>query len=46
LWDVALISSLGWIQFRSVIDLGKTPRLVAAAERWSVRPSVLATAPR
>lgn len=43
--ELALVTALGWIAFRNTFDLSTTPKLKAALDHWSARPSLQQTLP-
>lgn len=43
--ELALVTALGWMAFRKTFDVTSTPRLQAALDHWSQRPSLQQTRP-
>lgn len=43
--ELALVTALGWMRFRHVIEVDRWPQLVAFERTWAERPSVVATRP-
>ncbi len=43
--ELALATSVAWMAFRNTFDLSTTPKLQAACEHWSLRPSLQQTKP-
>jgi glutathione S-transferase len=43
--ELALVTALGWMRFRAVLDVDRWPVLAAFERAWADRPSVAETRP-